>query len=242
MNKRWGKASLADIFFQKLFGKRIRVQNSCYVPICVLCQVCVCMPCMCCMCAVCVLCVLYVCCMCAICAVCVLYMCCMCAVCVLYVCCMCAVICHDVCLPTCVLYVCYVCAKTSETSKCAQNLKMTQNTWFGWNPWKQLKSAVYYRPLYRTFHFANDRPSGGPILGFRCTTPHETVIFDLRKSTQSTFLHFWGSFTGSGRFFGCSKGSLKGIIVHKKHTFFTFRKLENLKITWFYRFCCFRHF
>ena len=37
--------------------------------------------------------------------------------------------------------------------------------------------TVYYRPLYRTFHFSNDRPSGGPILGFACMTPHETVFF-----------------------------------------------------------------
>ena len=149
----YGKASLADIFFQKLFGKRSGDQNRRYVPICALCaKMCVC----------------------HVCAVCVLWS----AMYVLYVCydlpCLC--VCQYVCQPIAVSV-----PKPQETVKSAQIVKRRQKSKIPWkveNPWKPPKQGVYYRPLYTTFHFANDRPSGGPILGFRCTTPHETVIFD----------------------------------------------------------------
>jgi len=212
----------------------------------------VCMPCMC---AVCVLYVLYVCCMCCMCAVCVLYVCCMCAVCVLYVlyvCCMCAV---------CVLYVCCMCAvcvyamyvchpiavcvpKPQETSKSAQIVKIRenlQNTWKPWKPWKPLKQTVYYRPLYTTFHFANDRPSGGPILGFRCTTPHETVFF---------YPTFWGTlaFFGSGDQNAKKKAPKRNNCAQKKGLFSLFEiprsrfsrvftVFDDLRVL-----CCFRLF
>ena len=48
--------------------------------------------------------------------------------------------------------------------------------------------TVYYRPLYRTFHFSNDRPSGGPILRNPCTTPHETVFFCPTNGNRHVFL------------------------------------------------------
>ncbi len=156
----------------------------------VMCHICVyamyvCMPwCMCVyvlyVCCMCVY-VLYVCCMCA---VCVLYVC----ICVLYVCCMCAM-CVLWSAMMCVCQVCVssnrcVCAKTSgNQQKCPnresmpKHVKSREISEIHENPWKPLKTGVYYRPLYTTFHFANDRPSGGPILGFRCTTPHETVLF-----------------------------------------------------------------
>ena len=138
-------------------------------------------------------------CMCAVCAVCVLYVCCMCAVCV---------------------------PKPQETSKSAQIVKRrqnTKNTWKHENQWKPPKQTVYYRPLYTTFHFANDRPSGGPILGFRCTTPHETVFFYPTFCTHSGKSGFGAPFRVQERFFG-KKRLPKGIIVHKNAHFFHFRK------------------
>ena len=53
-----------------------------------------------------------------------------------------------------------------------------------------------YRPLYRTFHFANDRPSRGPISGFPCTTPHETVKNDPTNGNRATFSGFRGQHRG----------------------------------------------
>ena len=41
------------------------------------------------------------------------------------------------------------------------------------------RPGVLYRPLITAKHFPNDRPNRGPIFRFRCTNPHETVIFCL---------------------------------------------------------------
>ena len=47
-----------------------------------------------------------------------------------------------------------------------------------------------YRPLFKTFHFSNDRPREGPILGSLCTCPHETVIFCSDFANQALFRFF----------------------------------------------------
>ncbi len=218
----------------------------------VMCCMCVYVPCMC-VCHVCVYAMMYVCIcamICHVCAVCVLWS----AMYVLYVCydlpcmcCMCAMICH-VCVYA--MYVCHPIAvsvpKPQETVKSAQKVKRRQKSKIPWkheNQWNPWKQAVYYRPLYTTFHFANDRPSGGPILRFRCTTPHETVIFDPPKSTHSPFFGFGAPFRVQEHFFG-KKRLPKGIIVHKKWPFFHFRKAPEHDFrgfswfSWFSWFSC----
>jgi len=44
------------------------------------------------------------------------------------------------------------------------------------NPRNPRNRAVPYRPLIKTFHMANDRPSEGPIWVSLCTSPHGTVF------------------------------------------------------------------
>ena len=149
-------------------------------------------------------------------------------------------VCYD--LPCmCVCHVCVpsnrcVCAKTSGIQeKCQNPGKVPESTKstksdeiheIRRNPGNPAKQAVYYRPLYTTFHFANDRPSGGPILGFRCTTPHETVIFDPTKSTHSGISGFGRAFRDQEHFFE-KKRLRTGIIVHKFDHFFRFREAPN---------------
>jgi hypothetical protein len=191
--------------------------------------------------------VLYVCCMCAMCvhmcAVCVLCVC----ICVLYVCYVCAMY---VCMPCmCVIQSLCVCQKCSDREKVlrkwiyAKTVKSTWKPWKPWNPWKPLKTGVYYRPLYTTFHFANDRPSGGPILGFRCTTPHETVFFVgffLIIPLFFTLFHFSRSVPGptalfrfffmSGMVYGFPKSALFYTFFHFFSFFFTFFHFFSLLV------------
>ena len=74
-----------------------------------------------------------------------------------------------------------------------------------WNWALPARPGVLYRPLITAKHFPNDRPNRGPIFRFRCTNPHETVIFYLffwknRFSRKRKMDHFVGKCTFGGVF------------------------------------------
>lgn len=78
--------------------------------------------------------------------------------------------------------------------------------------------GAIYRPLITAKHFANDRPNRGPIFRFRCTTPHETIIFCLffwqpRFSRKRKMDHFVGKCT-----FGALFRRVKSRQFSKKNT------------------------